>query len=232
MMSHGLAIVALMFVTFPGGQPERPLYVQFIPPQEQKILCTTICAIKCRMWLRSRQAGTPRNRAGPNCPNRQLSPPHRNRSQSRYSLQCRRPSSTSRETCRRHSWWQSSKLLFHPARSAEAEEICSPPPVEHEPKLPMQTPMLETQAPALNSAAVNAPIVPSTLAISEFTDRPPKPAPVAPDANKGNAKADIAIASLHPTEETKVRVPDGQLPAQFSKAPTQGAAASGTSVAT
>jgi hypothetical protein len=36
--THCLGIAALMFVSFPGGQPERPLYEEFIRPREHKIL--------------------------------------------------------------------------------------------------------------------------------------------------------------------------------------------------
>ena len=37
-LTHGLGIAALLFVSFPGGQPERPIYDEFIRPQEHKIV--------------------------------------------------------------------------------------------------------------------------------------------------------------------------------------------------
>ena len=231
MMSHGLAIVALMFVTFPGGQPERPLYVQFIPPQEQKILYYDL-RHKVPDVAPLKTSGDSAEPRGAELSEQAIIATSPKPKSKQVFIAVPAPKLDLPQDL--PAPLLVAKLetsLPPPPASPKPKKFVPPPPVEHEPKLPMQTPMLETQAPALNSAAVNAPIVPSTLAISEFT-APPKPAPVAPDANKGNAKADIAIASLHPTEETKVRVPDGQLPAQFSKAPTQGAAASGTSVAT
>jgi hypothetical protein len=55
----------------------------------------------------------------------------------------------------------------------------------------------------------------------------PKNAPEAPVAHTGNARADIAVASLHPSPDANTPLPTGERPARFSKAPTVGAAASG-----
>ena len=51
--------------------------------------------------------------------------------------------------------------------------------------------------------------------------------PVAPLSSAGNAKADIAVASLHPPEEANTAMPTGSRPGRFSKAPETGAPASG-----
>lgn len=228
--THCLGITALMFVSFPGTQRERPLYVQFIRPQEHKILYydlrqkvpdvapvkTTGDSIDPRGAELSEQAIIA---TSPKPKSKQvfISVPA---PKIEIPLDLPAPLLVTR----------AETTLPPPPPRPKPKKFVPPPPLEREPKLPMQTPMLETQAPAINSAAATAPNLP-TLATSQFT-APPKPAPVAPEANKGNAKADIAIASLHPTQDTEVRVPDGQLPAQFSKGPTQGAVASGNTDAT
>jgi hypothetical protein len=230
-VSHCLGITALMFVSFPGGQPERPLYVQFIRPQEHKILYYD---------LRQKVPDVaPLKTTGD-------SPEPRGAELAEQAIIATSPKPLSKQV---FISVPAPKLeipldlpapllvtrldtsLPPPPAPPKPKKFVPPQPLDREPKLPMQTPMLETQAPAINSAAVTAPIVPSTLTLSEFT-APPKPTPVAPEANKGNARADIAIASLHPTQEAEVRVPEGQLPAQFSKGPTQGAVASGNALAT
>jgi hypothetical protein len=224
--THCLGIAALMFVSFPGGPPERPLYEEFIRPQEHKILFydlrqkvpdvdppkKTGLAVEPRGAELSEQAiiaTSPKPRSKQvfiSVPAPKLEIPQ----------DLPAPLLVARlETS-----------LPPPPAPPKPKKFVPPPPLDRESKVPMQTPMLETQAPAINSPAVTAPVAAPTLTLSEFT-APPQNAPVAPTANKGNAKADIAIASLHPDETADARLPNGALPAQFSKAPTQGAAASG-----
>ena len=229
--THGLVIAALLFVSFPGGQPERPLYEQFIRPQEHKILFYD--------FRQKVPDVDPVNKTG-------LAAQPRGAELSEQSIIATSPKPRSKQV-----------FISVPAPNIEIDQdlpapllvarletsfppppappkpkkFAPPPPLNRETKLPMQVPMLETQAPALNSPAVTAPVLEPTLTVSEFT-APPQNAPVAPTANKGNAKADIAMASLHPAETPDLRVLKGELPAQFSKAPTQGAAASGDVAAT
>lgn len=105
-----------------------------------------------------------------------------------------------------------------------------PPPASRQPKLP--TPLQVSEllvAPSIGSPAMANPLPPgagmsSTLQGSAL---PTSIAPVAPLPNAGNANADIAVASLHPSENVHDSIPDGARPGRFSKAPETGAPASG-----
>jgi hypothetical protein len=101
-----------------------------------------------------------------------------------------------------------------------------PPPQQQAPKLPASAPVLDTQVPALSNPVANpAPATPG-LTFSDVA-APPQKAPEAVKPKAGDAKTDLAMASLHPAPSADTPVPVGDRPGKFSKAPTQGEAASG-----
>lgn len=230
--THCAGIAALLFVTFPDSKSARPVYDELIRPQEHKIVYYD--------FRKQVPDVDPVQQAG-------RSPQPRGAELSRQAIIATSPKPRSKQVfisvpapdVEIHQDLPAPLLVAKietslppPPAPPKPKKFVPPPPLNREPKLPMQTPVLEAQAPAINSPAVAAPVpAPTpTLKLSEFT-APPKESPVAPTANKGNAKADIAIASLHPAETPEARLPNGELPARFSKAPTQGAAASGDAVA-
>jgi hypothetical protein len=105
-----------------------------------------------------------------------------------------------------------------------------PPPASRDPKLSLPVQVSELPAaPSIGSPAMSSQLppgagLPSALQASAI---PTSIAPVAPVASAGNAKADIAIASLHPSENPNTAVPDGGRAGKFSKAPEIGTPASG-----
>jgi len=122
-------------------------------------------------------------------------------------------------------------IIPTPAAPAKVipKKFIPPPPSKTEPKLPMQTPVVEAPAPPQYSAAPSPLMTQITM---PTLTTPAHVAPPAPTAHTGNANADVAIASLHPSENPDTAVPNGDRPGRFSKAPTQGPAASGDANAT
>jgi hypothetical protein len=114
-----------------------------------------------------------------------------------------------------------------PPEPPKPKQFVPPKPSQQTPKLPMQTPVLDaTQAPSLSSPlASSAPPVPR-IALTQVAVPQPK-APEAPTPKTGDAKAELAVASLHPAESLDTPVPNGERQARFSKAPAQGEPASG-----
>jgi hypothetical protein len=103
-----------------------------------------------------------------------------------------------------------------------------PPPINRQPKLPVQVPAVDALAPAINSPATPAPPVTSNSMSSISRIAAPRPeAPPVPTTSPGNANIDVAIANLDPPKNSLRTLPEGERPAQFSKAPNQGQAASG-----
>jgi hypothetical protein len=105
-----------------------------------------------------------------------------------------------------------------------------PPPASHQPKLPVPVQVSELPvAPSVGSPAMSNSLPPGAgmPSMLQGSTIPTSIAPVSPTPNVGNAKADIAIASLHPSENATPSVPDGGRTGRFSKAPETGAAASG-----
>ncbi len=104
-----------------------------------------------------------------------------------------------------------------------------PPPASRQAKLPVPVQVSEMPiAPPIGSPPMANPLPPgagisSTLPGSAL----PTSMPVAPVPNAGNARADIAVASLHPSDSAHAAVPEGARPGRFSKAPETGAPASG-----
>ena len=103
-----------------------------------------------------------------------------------------------------------------------------PPPINRQPKLPVQLPTVDALAPSFNSPAAPAPPIAMTgmSALSRIAAPRPEAPPVPTTAN-GNANVDAAIANLDPSKNTNRTLPEGERPGQFSKAPNQGPAATG-----
>lgn len=226
--THGLGITALLFLSFPGGPPERPVYDQLIRPH--KILFYDLRK-KTPDVAPLKKTGTEAEPRGAELSKQAIIATSPKPKSKQVLMSAPAPEIKIPDDFSAPLIVAKLETSFAPPPAPpKPKQFVPPPPVNRETKLPTQIPMLETQAPAINASPGAPPALP-TMAISQVL-APPKPAPVAPEPNNGNAKADVVIASLHPTEAADVRVPNGQLPAQFSKAPTQGAAASGDAVAT
>lgn len=103
----------------------------------------------------------------------------------------------------------------------------------------VQTRPLKTFVPPPQAA--RQPRLPVPLAVADIKPAPPSLAgpatplfsknfvPEAPPASPPGNRAgmDVAIASLHPSTESKGEIPEGDRPGQFSRAPTRGPAATG-----
>jgi hypothetical protein len=111
-----------------------------------------------------------------------------------------------------------------PPERPKPKQFVPPPPAKRDPPLPLQMQVLDS--PSLPSAL---PAPPSMLPTPTFslTPPPPKKAPEAAKQQSGSATVDIAVASLHPSDKKDAPLPNAERPAQFSKAPEQGPAASG-----
>jgi hypothetical protein len=108
-----------------------------------------------------------------------------------------------------------------------AKVFVPPPPHNRQPQLPLQTPVLDDPSPAVAALARDLPL-PFGSGAPVFTAgfAPPPTAPPASAANSGDARIDIAIASLHPNSG-KSELPEGERPGQFSKAPAKRAPSTG-----
>ncbi len=105
-----------------------------------------------------------------------------------------------------------------------------PPPAARQPKLPVPVEVSESPAPpSIGSPPMPTPLPPGAgiPSMLQGLALPTSVAPAAPVPSAGNARADIAIASLHPSENANTAVPDGGRPGRFSKAPETGTPASG-----
>jgi hypothetical protein len=103
------------------------------------------------------------------------------------------------------------------------------PPVTRQPQLPLPVPVSVAEAPVLSnsSMAMNS-LLPAGAGIPALarSAAPALTAPIAPAANPGSARVDIAIASLHPSDENR-ELPEGERPGRFSKAAIKGAPSTG-----
>jgi hypothetical protein len=105
-----------------------------------------------------------------------------------------------------------------------------PPPATHQPKLPVAVQVSELPVPPSSGSPAVASALPPGAGMASMvagSSIPNSIAPVAPVPSPGNARADIAIASLHPPENANTSVPDGGRTGRFSKAPETGPPASG-----
>ncbi len=102
-----------------------------------------------------------------------------------------------------------------------------PPPPSREAKLPVPIQVSESPAPSPGSPANPLPPGAGTPSVFRDSSIPTSIAAVAPIPSSGNAKADIAVASLHPPADANTAMPTGSRPGRFSKAPETGSPASG-----
>ena len=106
----------------------------------------------------------------------------------------------------------------------------APPVAKREPKLPVPVqasdiPMPETSI--VGSSAVKS-ALPAGMGTAVIANGPPPPpnAPPGQTNEAGNAKVDIAVASLHPSDKPGP-IPDGSRPGQFAQSPLVGELATG-----
>ncbi len=111
-------------------------------------------------------------------------------------------------------------------------KIFVPPPINRQPKLPVPLPAVDAAAPAINPLTPPTPAI-ATNGISAIARiAAPRPeAPPVPTVSNGNANVDVAVANLEASKISIRALPEGERPGQFSKAPTQGAPASGATTA-
>ena len=226
--AHCLGAAALLLVTFPADPPAKPVYDELIKPHEHELVF---------YHFRPKTAPdvTPVKRIG-------NAPEPRGREVSKLAIIAASPKP---ESAKILISVPAPKIEIHedmpaPLMVARLEAAPPPPPppppkpktfvppkpVQRDPKLPAQTPLLDAKTPALSSPAVSTSPPAPSLTFSKVT-APPTDIPVAPVPKPGNAKADIAVASLHPSDKLDSVVPNGERPGQFSKAPVQGAPSSG-----
>lgn len=103
-----------------------------------------------------------------------------------------------------------------------------PPASKEQPRLPVPVQVAELPVPdaSITGSASARMALPDGIGTAAFSKGVPPPpnAPPGPEANVGNAKTDVAVASLHPGNGP---IPDGARAGAFSKAPIVGEPASG-----
>lgn len=227
---HAALITALWFVKFPATQVQRPVYDEFIKPNEHKILLYD--------FRRNVPDVNPAKQIG------QAKQP-RGAELSRQTIIASSPKPKSREVfisvpVPKIQIPQDIPAPLMVVRMAtvsapppppkpappKPRQFVPPKPSEQPPKLPMRTPVLDTQVPALPSPTIPTLAVTPRITFSEVA-APPQKAPESTKSKVGNATTDLAVASLHPAESPDTPVPNGERPGKFSKAPTQGEVASG-----
>jgi hypothetical protein len=222
--AHCCAVAALATLwTFPGPRVARPVYEEFIKPHEQHIL-----------FYDSRQ------KVPDVAPMKEIgnAPDPRGAELSRQAIVAtsRKPESTQlfmsvpAPEIEIHQDLPAPLLVANvditpppPPERPKPRKFVPPPPANQEPPLPIQIPLLD--APSIASRAALLPLEPPPVSTAVLS--PPRNPAEAPTAQSGNASANVAVASLHPVENMTIPLPNAERPAQFSKAPTQGPAASG-----
>ena len=215
-----------MLISFPASPPKRPVYDELIKPHERQILfydfrrkVPDVAPLK-----RVGRAPTPR---GAELSKQAIIATSKKPKSKQVFISVPVPKIEIHEDLPAPLLVARLDATLPPPPAPPAPRKFVPPrPLKKEPRLPIQTPVLEappSSAPA--SAAISPPLPAPTLTFSVAV--PVRSAPEALTAHSGNAKADIAVASLHPSPNADSPVPNGERPARFSKAPTEGAAASG-----
>lgn len=226
---HGLIVVGLMSVTFSGTPTQRPIYDEFIKPHEHKIIFYDFRKKVPDVAPVTRVGRVPDPRGVELSKQAIIASSRKPKSQQVFitvpapKVEIRHDLPTPLLVARLET------ILPAPAAPPKARKFVPPPPAKQEPKLPMKTPVLDAPVPPASSSAVS-PLVAPTLTFPTLT-APARVAPEASVAHSGNAQADIAVASLHPSENADAAVPNGDRPGRFSKAPKQGEPASGDNTA-
>lgn len=222
---HGLAIAGLLtLASFPGVGPNRPIYNELIKPNEHKILFYDFRK-KVPDVAPVKKVGATKEPRGAELSKQAIIATSKKPESKQVFISVPAPKFEVHEDL-------PAQLLIAKLDTAlpslpekpKPRNFVPPPASKHDPKLPIQTPVLEMPAPTLASAA--APL-PAPEMVFSAGGSIPKNAPPSPVAQSGNAKVDIAVASLHPSPDANTPLPNGERTASFSKAPTVGAAASG-----
>ena len=108
-----------------------------------------------------------------------------------------------------------------PKRQAKA--FVPPPPSPTKPRLAAPTPVLDGATPSVGGPTMDVKLSAGAgMPTFSAPAAPPPSAPQAPVANAGNARNDIAIASLNPPDKSSAELPVADQAGQFSKAPVVG----------
>lgn len=222
---HGLAIAALVTVaSSPGAEPDRPIYSELIKPNEHKILFYDFRK-KVPDVAPLKKVGATKEPRGAELSKQAIIATSKKPKSKLVFISVPAPKFEVHQD-------MPAQLLIAQLDTSiptlpskpKPKNFVPPPAAKREPKLPVPTPVIETPAPTIASAAAPLP-VPETVFSAAATL--PRKAPEAPVARIGNARADIAVASLHPAPDANTPLPTGERPARFSKAPAVGPAASG-----
>jgi hypothetical protein len=221
---HGLAIAALLTVASFPTEPKRSVYDELIKPHEHRILYYD--------FRRKVPDVTPVKKVGAT-----KEPRGAELSKQAIIASSKKPKSklvfisVPAPTFEVHQDLPAQLLIAQldttlpslPAKP-KPKSFVPPPASKREPKLAIQTAVIEIAAPTIASGASPLPVPEMVFSAAATL---PRNAPEAPVAHTGNARADIAVASLHPSPDANTPLPNGERPARFSKAPIVGAAASG-----
>jgi hypothetical protein len=226
---HGLIVAALMSATFSTKPTQRPIYDEFIKPNEHKIIFYDFRRKVPEVAPLKKVGRTPDPRGAELSRQAIIASSKKPKSEQVFitvpapQVEIRHDLPTPIMVARLET------MLPAPAAppKPKPKTFVPPPPSKQEPKLPMQTPVLDAPVPPANSSPVS-PLAAPTLTFPKLT-APARVAPEASTAHAGNGQADIAVASLHPSENPDAAVPNGDRPGRFSKAPKLGEAASGDS---
>lgn len=114
-----------------------------------------------------------------------------------------------------------------PVPTKQVKAFVPPPPSPAKPKLALPTVISDAPAPAISSSSManRLPVGAGMPAFQNAGPPPPNAQPGPPNA--GNANVDVAVASLHPSNDAKNSLPEGERPGRFAKAPEAGPASSG-----
>lgn len=234
MLVHGAGVVLLSVVSIPVASQERPLYEEFIRPREHEILIYPARKKMPDVKPRRKTGDSPVPRATKASPRTVIAASRRPKSVEQFiylpapklEIPVDVPVPTVVEAARRP--------LPAPPPPPKPKQFAPPRPSPQQPKLPLQTLVLEAPAaPSItvpDTAVPQIPTPPRQLTLPGPPQPPPPPTPpVQPATKDGKDDVDLAIATLRPIEPVKRELPAGERPGEFSRAPAEGAPASGNS---
>ena len=228
---HAVGITTLLLVGFPGGPPlqrtARPIYEELIKPYEHEVLYYDFRKAVPDVDPVEKVGRGPIPR-GTELSDQAIIASSKKPKSKQVFISVQAPKIEIHQDPPAALLIAKAKFTLPPPPPAppKPKKFVPPSPSKREPNLPIQTPVVDAQAPALASPVASAPLANPSLNLS-LVAPPLRDALEAPTARSGNAKADVVVASLHPSPDVDNRVPNGERPARFSKAPTQGEAASG-----
>jgi hypothetical protein len=222
---HGLAIAALVTIAgLPGAQPDRPIYTELIKPNERKILIYDFRR-KVPDVAPLKKVGASKDPRGAELSKQVIVATSKIPKSKEVFISVPAPKfEVHQDMPAQLLIAQLDTTLSSLPTKPKPKNFVPPPAAKRDPALPMPTPVIEAPAPTVASGASPLP-VPETAFSAASTL--PRNVPEAPVAHTGNARADIAVASLHPSPDANTPLPNGERPASFSKAPALGPASSG-----